>query len=185
MVVGGCVMACPWPCVCQQAPPSDPAFLLQLINITDFSFFLGAQVTGHACVCCVPTVRSAGWLCRSLPSSFAPLPVSQFLVYPMLVENATNITVNMPDGASSWYEYFRPSVVHPAGSEAVIDTPWTYSPVFAKTGSILPLRVTTSTVGNGDCSFASAMTFVVHTPVTAGTVSQVSGCVLWQWSSHA
>ena len=59
--------------------------------------------------------------------------------------------------------------MYAAGSVVNASCPLTATPVFGRTGSIIPLNVSTSDVGHGDCSFAGSLTLYVHTPVAAGS----------------
>jgi alpha-glucosidase (family GH31 glycosyl hydrolase) len=92
---------------------------------------------------------------------------SDIFVSPIVAANVTAVAVSLP-GASTdtWYEYWNPSALRPANTTFMYTCPQNSSAVFVKTGSIIPLHVSTplALVPNGDATFASAITFMVHSP---------------------
>ena len=75
---------------------------------------------------------------------------------------------------SSWYNFFKPSQSFAGGTTVNVSTPLSMIPVLSRSGAIVPLNVTNSDVGNGDCSFAGSLTLLVHSPNKDGAVvSQV------------
>lgn len=73
----------------------------------------------------------------------------------------------------SWFEYFNPAAPpHAGGSTFQYSTPLGAYPVFGRTGALLPLHVSTplGLVPQGDESWASALTLLLHAPVAGSTI---------------
>jgi hypothetical protein len=107
-------------------------------------------------------------------------------VAPVVAANVSSVLVHLPAGTAasdSWYEYWNPSRVHAANSTFSIATPLNASAVFVRTGSIVPLHVSTAqgSVAYGDLSFGSALTAVVHSPAITAPSQRVRTVVPgWQ-----
>jgi alpha-glucosidase (family GH31 glycosyl hydrolase) len=133
------------------APPADFPFPVQPNQLTDYSYLLGQD----------------------------------FYVFPIVETNMTSIPViqlppSLPGSEAGWYEFWNPSVTYPANATLrnyTVASAAT-SVVFARTGSIIPLHVSTPLAAlhpYGDESFATAITAVVHSPSTKGGTARVYG----------
>lgn len=95
-------------------------------------------------------------------------------VAPATASNVTSLTIRLPPGTStspSWYEFWNPSVTHAGNTSVTVALPVTESAVFVRTGSLLPLHVSTpqAAVPYGSSALATALTALVHGPVLGGS----------------
>lgn len=93
---------------------------------------------------------------------------------PIVAANTTSVRVTLPGPATdSWFEYFDPAApTHAGGSTFRYATPLTVSPVFGRTGTLLPLHVSTplGLVPHGDRSWATSITLLLHSPRPGGHI---------------
>lgn len=114
------------------------------------------------------------------PGNFSPLQSTNFTSYafglgpsvffsPVVDAGINQMNITLPEG-STWYNYFNPSEVYQGGNTYEVDTPLDNTPVFVKTGAILPLHVSNPLLKNGNFESADSYTFSIHTPELSGSV---------------
>lgn len=90
-----------------------------------------------------------------------------YFVSPIVEANVSVWPIHLPGtSADRWFEFWNVSSTHAGNSSFLYTCPLSVVPVFVRSGSLLPLHVSTphGLVPSGDWSYASALTLLIHTP---------------------
>eukprot|EP01100_Stratorugosa_tubuloviscum_P007366 TRINITY_DN3076_c0_g1_i1.p1 TRINITY_DN3076_c0_g1~~TRINITY_DN3076_c0_g1_i1.p1 ORF type:complete len:621 (-),score=259.19 TRINITY_DN3076_c0_g1_i1:60-1853(-) len=105
----------------------------------------------------------ADYTLSPVPSSWEYLLGSSILVAP-IVTNSTEIRVTFPAG-SNWVDWFS-NKVYKGDSWQLLNYPLSLYPVFKRSGSIIPLKVSKNNSVHGDASSSDATTIWFTMPTT-------------------
>lgn len=121
-------------------------------------------------------------------SDFSYLLGQDFFVVPIVESNVSSVpAIQLPPSSQGWYEFWNPAITYQGNATLrnyTIESVAT-SVVFARTGSIIPLHVSTPLAALqpfGDESWASAITAVIHSPVNN---SEVVASRVYGWKEES
>eukprot|EP01113_Clastostelium_recurvatum_P039698 TRINITY_DN6084_c0_g1_i7.p1 TRINITY_DN6084_c0_g1~~TRINITY_DN6084_c0_g1_i7.p1 ORF type:complete len:611 (-),score=124.88 TRINITY_DN6084_c0_g1_i7:34-1866(-) len=105
-------------------------------------------------------------------SSMTPVEVDSFLLgkdifVAPIIKNVTSRMVLFPDEGALWVGYWNKTISYKGGSIKEVDAPLEEIPAFSRSGSIIPMHVTSPYSMHGDVTSEKAITLLVTHPMHA------------------